>query len=167
MGLFSKLLGKKDMVNPMDGLKELQKALDNGFNVNPCEIYSDLSMVVDTPDNKARITYIKTDSNNSIISYCVYVSADPVEGIPCFNIGYAVPKKYQNEGLGSEIIKKSIDELKNGLKRNGRNEFYIEAIIGVDNHVSQKLAQKYISSESKKVTDSYSKQPAYQFLGKV
>ncbi len=165
MGLFSKLLGKKvkdEMVNPMDGLKELQKAMDNDFELTPCALYSDLSMVADNPDNKPRFTYVKTDSGQ-ITAYGVYVFADPIDGVMCLNIGYAVPPKYQHEGLGSEIIKKSIDELKNGIRRQGINEFYIEALVAVNNHVSQKLAKKFISTEFKKVTDSHSGQPAYHY----
>ncbi len=166
MGLFSKLLGKKvkgEMADPMDGLKELQKAIDNGLDLLPCEIYSDISMIVDKPDNKPRLTYVKTDATGHIIAYCVYLFVDPIDGVICFSIGYAVPPKYRHEGLGSEIIKKSIDELKNGFKRQGRNEFYIEAVISADNHISQKLAQKLISTEFKKINDGYSGQPAYHY----
>ena len=166
MGLLSKLLGKKsknEMINPMDGLNELQKAMDNGFNLMPCELYADISMVVDTPDNKPRFTYVKTD-NGHITAYCVFVWADPVGSVPCFNIGYAVPEKYQHNGLAAEIIKKGIAELQNGGKRNKMSKFYIEAIIGLENHISQKLAKKFITNYSKKITDSHSGQPAYQYI---
>ncbi len=165
MGILSRLLGNKakgEMVNPMDGLKELQKAMNSGFDLTPCALYSDLTMVADTPDNKPRFTYVKTDSGH-ITAYGVYVFADPIDGVMCLNMGYAVPPKYQNKGLGSEIIKKSIEELKNGIRRQGISEFYIEALVGVDNHVSQKLAKKFISSEFKKVTDSHSGLPAYHY----
>lgn len=162
MGLFSKMLPKKDMVNPMDGLLELQKAMDNGFKLTSCTIYTELLVIVDNPENKLRFTYVNV-IDKKIIAYCVYVVTDPIDSVLCLNIGYAVPNKCQSQGLGAEIIQKSIGELKHTIKGQGINEFYIEALTGIDNIVSQKLAKKYVSTKFDKVTDSYSRQPAYHY----
>ena len=98
-----------------------------------------------------------------IQAFCVFAIVEPINGLPCFNIGCAVKKEFQNRGLAKEIVEKSIAELSNGFGRNNVKKFYIEAIVGTSNEYSQKLSVKLISSTPKQCTDSVSGLPALSY----
>ncbi|WP_281649095.1 hypothetical protein [Parendozoicomonas sp. Alg238-R29] len=151
------------MTDPMVGLQELQKAIDkNLVEFQKCELSRDLVIHVDQPDGHTRFTYAKI-KHQRIRSYAVFVLVEPINGLPCLNIGYAVPEKYQNNGNATEILEKSIAELKNGFARNNVNKFYLEAIVGKDNIISQKIANKLISKTPKECNDEYSNKPALAY----
>ena len=151
------------MTNPMDGLISLQSAIDNGFDeLSPCEIFPDIQVVFDQPHGTHRFTYVKIELG-LIRALCVFVDVEPINGIPCFSIGYAVPKQFQNRGLAKEIIEKSIEELSNGFCRHNVKKFYIDAIISTSNEYSQKLATRFISPKYEKCTDSFSGLPAFAY----
>jgi len=50
--------------------------------------------------------------------------------------------------------------LRNGLVRHGIKQFYIEAVVGLENKVSQRVATKVISETPKETTDFVSGLPA-------
>lgn len=153
------------MVDPSDGLKSLQQQIKiDGVKLTPCEGHPDIQVHFDHPHGNLRVTYAKV-VHGRVRSYAVFVNADPVDGVPCFGIGYAVPEKFRRQGLGAEIIEKSIDEMRRGLARNGVKKFYVEAVVGVSNVASIKLAEKTISPQSDRGgIDQYSGQPATFFL---
>jgi hypothetical protein len=150
------------MTNPMDALKSLQFELNRGFSLKSCELYPELKMTFDEPNGSHRFTYAKIESG-VIKSFTTFIVVEPLEGKPCFSIGYATPKKFQGNGLASEVVEKSIKELKNGFQRNDIKEFYIEAVIAVDNVSSQKVANKTISNERKQIVDEVSGVNAYYY----
>ncbi|QOY51190.1 N-acetyltransferase [Candidatus Sulfurimonas baltica] len=151
------------MIDPTDGLISLQDALNKKLvEFTNCELSQDIVMHVDQPEGIVRFSYAKI-LNGEIQSYTVFVMAEPIDGTVCLNLGYAVPKKYRNQGFAQDILKKSIIELKNGLGRNNIKEFYLEAIIGTDNEVSQKIASNIISNSPKKCKDAYSGQDALAY----
>ena len=149
-----------NMTNPMNGLKSLQDQLNNGIYLRPCELYSELKMYVDKQDGSHRFTYARVESG-IIKSLTILIPAEPLNGKPCFSIGYATREEFQGNGLASEVVEKSINELKNGLQRNNIKEFYIEAVIGVENISSQKVANKIISNEREQIVDVVSGEDAY------
>lgn len=149
-----------EITDPMDGLKNLQIAIDDGFGeFTKCELSPELVLHYDKPAGELRITYAKI-INNKIVSYAVYVITESLNGLPCFSIGYAVPKVHRKKGYAKDILVKSIAELKNGFGRNGTERFYLEAIVGKDNLESQRLANKVISASPKACIDSISNKEA-------
>ena len=152
------------MTDPMNALNELQIAIDNkAVSLNNCEIYPDLKVLFDEPLGTPRFTYANT-LNGKVKAVSLFVAAERMEGIPCFGIGYAVEKSAQQKGLATDIVKKSIEELSNGLKRNGIPKFYVEAIVGTSNIPSIKLAEKLISKSPRECTDEVSGEPAFQYV---
>ncbi len=152
-----------DMVNPMDGLVSLQNAIENGFNeLTTCELFPDIKVVFDQPDGIDRFTYVRIKSD-TIHAFCAFVLVEPIDGIPCFSIGYAVPEQFQNRGFAKDIIEKSIAELSNDFARLHVPRFYLEAIVGTSNEYSQKLAARFISPTPRKCTDSVSELPAIAY----
>ncbi len=127
-----------------------------------CELYPDIKMTVDHPNGFHRFTYVMK-AYGVIKSYAILIIAEPLNGKPCLSIGYASPQKFQGCGLASEIIEQSIKEIKNGLKARNINEFYIEAVIGIENIASQRIAEKILSNKRKQIIDELSGEDAYYY----
>ena len=98
----------------------------------------------------------------------VIFAAQPLEdGKPYFAVGYAVPKRFQNQGRAKDILVAAIADMRAGLLRNGIPEFYIEAIVGADNVASRKIAEHVISDEPEAVTERLSGLPAFKYVRRI
>lgn len=100
-------------------------------------------------------------------AFVVFALCEPIEGTPCFAIGYAVPEAYRNQGRAKKAISAAIAEMQNGFGRLGYSVFYVEAIVGLDNKASQRVAEQVISDKPVAVTDQVSGLPALQYLRKI
>ena len=155
------------MTDPINALKELQKALDNNLvQLTPCDIHNDISVIVDQPTGVPRFTYALVESRK-VTAISLFVLTEPIEGLPCFNVGYAVLDNKRGKGIGTDILKKGIEEMHQGFARNGHKEFYIEAVVGVENHPSNSIAKKIISTTPIQDQDHFSGEEAFQYLRKL
>lgn len=150
------------MTDPMNALTSLQAEIFKGIPLSKCKVHSELQMFVDQPNGRHRFTFVKVE-RNIIKAFAVYAFDNPIENVPSMNIGYAVPAEFRNQGLATEIIKNSIDEIKAEFQKVGINKFYVEAVIGVNNVASQKLAKNLISSEFNEIIDDVSGEKAFHF----
>jgi hypothetical protein len=152
------------MTDPMDALVQLQSALDNHFiSPSPCELNKDILVEADQPNGTARFTYIKHKGGHAQ-AISLFVAAEPIEGVRCFQMGWATLESERGLGYATYVTEKGIEEITNGLIRNGVTTFYLEAVISVSNQPSIKLAAKLISESPKECTDTFSGEPALQFL---
>ncbi len=156
------------MVDPSDGLRSFQQELLLGtIELRPGIVDKDLYLHVDEPDGEKRLTYVRLEGK-TVTAFVNLVWSDPIEGVPCIGIGYAVPEAYRNQGRAKEIVNAAISDLKRGLERGRqRRPFFVEAIVGVDNIPSQHVAAQVISAESEAVTDQRSGLPALRYVRKV
>ncbi len=155
------------MVDPMNALVELQRALDRRIvSLHPCEMHKDISVIFDQPNGTSRYTYAKVN-NGKVQSIAVFVLTEPVYGFPCFQMGWATVESMRGQGLATDTTTKGIDELRNGLRKHGAGKFCIEAIVSDSNHPSNKIAKKLLSDSPVKCTDSFSSEPAVQYLRMV
>jgi hypothetical protein len=90
-----------------------------------------------------------------------------MEGLPCFQLGVAVPEKFRNKGYAKSILASSINELKHGLSRNKIATFYVEGIVGVDNEPSKRASAATISSTPTAITDEISGLSALHYVRKI
>ncbi|WP_351123587.1 hypothetical protein [Shewanella sp. T24-MNA-CIBAN-0130] len=74
------------------------------------------------------------------------------------------PPEYRRQNLATEIVQKSIDEVKAEFQRKGISSFYVEAVVGIDNLASQKLANKLLSDKFEEITDDVSGENAYHYF---
>jgi RimJ/RimL family protein N-acetyltransferase len=156
------------MIDPMVALKSFQKAYSaNDVVVHTCELDKQLQVHLDRPAGEPRYTYARISPGKAIKAVAIFTMADPHEGLPVFQVGYATAQTYRKKGLAKDVVAAGIAELKNGLGRNGLRAFYVEAIVGMDNVGSQKVAEAVISKEPVRVTDRHSGKPALQFLRRV
>lgn len=152
------------MSDPMNALVGLQHAVDSGaVKLQNCEIYSDIGVYMDQPNEKVRITYAKV-VDKSVQAIVMFVQTDRLNGIPCFNVGYAVIESLRGQGLATITLNQCLEELCNGFKRNGAVEFYVEAVISVLNEASIKVAERAITRQRKPCNDVFSGEAALQYL---
>jgi RimJ/RimL family protein N-acetyltransferase len=59
---------------------------------------------------------------------------------------YTVPQKYQGRGIAKAAVVSSIAELKNELVST-TSSFLIEAVVGVDNEASKRIAEVVLYSK--------------------
>lgn len=155
------------MTDPSDALSVFQAQLVSGhLPLQRCALDADLFVLVDEPNGKPRFTYLRLQ-DKAITAIVMLVVVDPIDGTPCFNIGYAVPESHRNQGLAKNTVSAAIKELKNGLSSAGIAAFYVEAIVGTDNQASQRVAESTISGTPAHITDGVSGHPALQYLRKI
>lgn len=145
-------------------LKSFQQALAvNAITVQRCDLDRDMVVYMDQPNGETRLSYARM-AGNTVVALVQFIPCDPVEGEPCFNVGWAVAEPYQGQGRAHGAISAAIKEMQNGFNRSGMKAFWVEAIVGEDNIASQRLAEKILSGPMKKATDSYSGDPIVQYL---
>lgn len=154
------------MIDMMQGLEALDDAIrSNLIPLNKVEsgrMFPELTVVFDEPDGYLRISYAFI-KGRQVRAYAMFLSTEPMDGVPCFQLGYAVRPEYRGHGLGSEIVRKAIEELYSGLK-GSMPAFYIEAVVDRNNFVSQRIAEKHLSEDAIEVSDGYSGEPAIAYI---
>lgn len=155
------------MTDPTDALKSFQAAFSqNKIAVQPCSTDKNLFVSLDNPNNTPRFTYVRLE-NKIVTALVLFVLTEPLKGIPCFQIGYAVPELYRGKRLAKGAISAAMRELANGFSNTPMTEFYVEAVVGNDNEASKGIASALISGTPIEITDAQSKLPALQFLRKI
>ncbi|WP_209632104.1 GNAT family N-acetyltransferase [Cronobacter sakazakii] len=152
-----------DMIDPSDSLKSFQDALDKKLiTLSSCVVHPEMKVLLDDAEGTPRITYALLDGDK-VKGIAIYVPAEAIEGLPCFGLGYAVAEQYARQGVATEIVQNSLDEMHAGFKKI-YPKFYVEAIVGIDNEGSKKVASKLLSQEPKACNDTYSGKPALQYV---
>ncbi|MBM6634607.1 GNAT family N-acetyltransferase [Leclercia adecarboxylata] len=152
-----------DMVDPSDSLISFQDALTNKLiTLSSCVVHPEMKVLFDDAEGTPRITYALLDGVK-VKGIAIYIPAEPIDGMTCFGLGYAVAEQYRKQGVATEIVQKSLDEIHAGFKKN-MPKFYVEAIVGVDNHGSNKVASRLISEKPTACDETYSGKPAQQYL---
>ncbi|MBN3760763.1 GNAT family protein [Burkholderia sp. Ac-20365] len=155
------------MTDPTDTLTAFQEALRDGLlTPERCKLDRELFVHLDHPNGKPRFTYVRLDGK-TVTSLGVFVVVEPIEGVACFQLGYAVPPVYRGHGSASDLVLAAIAEMQHGFGRAGVKSFCIEAIVGADNAVSQRVAEKIGLGEPQKITDQFSGKPALQYVLQV
>ncbi|AXK38523.1 N-acetyltransferase [Crenobacter cavernae] len=150
------------MADPHIGLLSYQQAHLNGkIAPVPCQIYEHLTMLLDDAEGEQRLTYALTE-NDTVKAIVVYVHSGYHNRIPCFQVGYAVAEPFRNQGIAKDVLEKSIEEMRWDLGRHG--PFYIEAVVGVSNVASQKVAAMVISATHESIIDHTAGQPALSYM---
>ena len=155
------------IVNPMDAFKTFEPALRRGeLQVQRGTIHPDLLLHLDHPSGSTRFTYAKLQGQ-SVAAMAIIIPAESLNGKPVFQIGYAVPQHLRKRGLAKEIAQAAIDEFSAGMARNGIKALYFEAIVGVRNIASQKVAEHIIGGSPSEIVDETSGEAALQYMKEV
>ncbi|MCP3397101.1 MULTISPECIES: hypothetical protein [unclassified Bradyrhizobium] len=89
------------MTDPTDALVSFQQALlagarefQRGSLIRSSSFISTIRMV-------ARSTYVRLQGR---VVTAHLMAVDPIEGIPCFQIGVAAPEEYRRRGLATDVV---------------------------------------------------------------
>ncbi|AHY45223.1 GNAT family N-acetyltransferase [Stutzerimonas decontaminans] len=154
------------IADPHVGFVSFQEALRTGeIKLTACESHPELYVLHDTPEpGTQRLTYALV-TGATAKAYAVYVLAEPINGKPCFGVGYATGVEYRGQGLATQVVQASMIELQKGLAPKLLVPgFYVEAIVGADNIASQKVAGRALGDNPKKTKDKESGLPALQYV---
>jgi GNAT superfamily N-acetyltransferase len=155
------------MTDPMNALTGLQTAINaRTVRLTPCDLHSEIQMLFDEPNGKPRFTYAQVQAG-AVQAIMSFVLVEPVQGVPCFQMGYAVIETMRGQGIGARIVEHAIDELRHGLGRTPAKEFYLEAVVSDSNVASNKIARRLISHSPKSCSDCFSGEPAHQYLRRI
>lgn len=153
------------MTDPSDALRSFQKQLKQ-LQLHQCDLDKELFVHLDHPDGNPRFTYVRLE-DQTVTTLVNFIPVDPIEGTPCFQIGYAVPEAYRKQGRAKNAVISAIAEMRNGLARNGLKTFYVEAIVGKENEASRRVAEATFLSVPSDITDHVSGLAALQYVRKI
>jgi hypothetical protein len=148
------------MTDPLQALVSLQAAIRKGMATS-CRKYRSVRVLVEEIDGRVRCTYARIE-HGRVKALAMFVSVDQIDGAACFQIGYAVPEAYRGRGWATEILHQAWT-LSHGLVRHGAKQFYVEAVVGISNVASIRVATKFLSDSRVPTTDSVSGEPALAF----
>jgi len=158
------------MVNPMDSLKDYQRAyLAGQVSPIPCTLHPNAMVFMDMPQGPSgprRFSYTLMEAGK-VIALAILVPGQPIDGVPCFDLGYAVDESHRSRGLAKLIVIVAMEEMQHGLARQEIFEFCVEAVVGVKNMSSQKVAQQVVQQAPMEITDAYSGEPALRYLKRI
>jgi|SRR5215471_20134818 len=157
-----------NITDPTQGLVSFQRALKAGSitNLQRGALDPTIYMHFDEPNGEPRFTYVRLEGK-TVTALVMLARVESLQGLPCFQIGYAVPDEYRKQGRAQSAIEAAIAELQAGLARNGISTFYVEAVVGADNEPSKRVAEKAISASPKAITDQFSGEAALHYVKHV
>lgn len=153
----------RPMADPIIPLIEMQKALNNGQFIVPSNLDQGyLSMYDEVPSGK-RFSYAKI-VNNEVQVIAIFGEEDPIRGIDCYSVGYAVSEKHRGQNLSIEAVNKGLEDLKRILSQTTSiSQIYLEALIATTNIPSLKIAKKIFSTTGIPMLDTESGIPSLFF----
>jgi len=154
-----------DMTDPSAAMISFQEALDAGLlPLRRGRLDEHLYMLADDELGVVRYTFVRLQENR-VVAFANFVATEPYEGSPCLQMGYAVPEDERGRGLATDLVRAAINE----LQANFANypPFVVEAVVGVDNVASQKVAARTLTEHPSEIVDQVSDQMAYQYVRKV
>ncbi|RUU10751.1 N-acetyltransferase [Mesorhizobium sp. M7A.T.Ca.TU.009.01.3.2] len=155
------------LTDPTLGLASFQQALREGEIVpEQCKLDPNLYVLLDHPAGSPRFTYARIEDDDTVTAIAILAVAEPMEGIQCFQLGYAVPEQYRNQGRAKEVVRAALTELQHGFAKANIHTFFVEAVVGADNPVSQAVAAATISDEPETGIDKFAEVPVLQYMRK-
>jgi RimJ/RimL family protein N-acetyltransferase len=146
--------------------KQFQEALERKL-ISPkeCKGTPGMFFLHDDAGGKARVSYAYIEEG-LVLCLVAFIQVENYNEKVCMNIGYAVAPDYRGKGLGARRVQEAMSHLVVYLSEQSIREFYIEAVVGIENEPSNRIASKLISKKPKRTIDQVSGQPAFQYFKK-
>lgn len=113
-----------------------------------------------------RITYARLKGAH-VTAVAVITFGDPVEGVRCFHIGYAVREDQRGNGLAKELVAAALEDFAGNMHKNGLDEFWFEASVDRDNLASAAVAKAVLNIEPEDRIDDTDGTPIWHYLKHV
>lgn len=143
------------MADPTIPLVKLQEAIDSGSYIVPSDLDEGYMKLYDITPSGRRYSYVKV-INNEVQAVAIFGEDDPINGIDCYDIGYAVKDKHRGQGLSIEAVNKGVEDLKQILRQTSTKQFYLAALVAITNTPSLKVAEKLFLSTGVPAIDTES-----------
>lgn len=150
------------MANPMIVLLSFQDSLRQGGLVDPGDLVQGYLSLCDHQPRGPRITYVKIE-NGEAEALAIFGAEDPIKGLQCFSVGYAVCTGHRGKGLALEAVEYGIGNLIRLHQAARLDGFYVEAVIAQTNIPSLNVARKIFSNQGQATVDAESGTPALFF----
>lgn len=153
------------LVNPADALPSFQKAYEKGeLQLQHCEAEKSFFVYADQPNGELRLSYARIEAGQ-VTALVIYFNVPPINGLPCFQVGWAVPEAFRNQGRARRAVQASLRELDQGFAKRGIiPKFYVEAVVGADNEPSQKVAFATLSEKPEHGIDKFSGEAVLHYV---
>jgi hypothetical protein len=139
----------------MDAMSSMQTAISKGLPLRNGSVNSDIKMFMDQPQGQVRFTFVKI-KDDRIQSYASFVVTHQIDNLPCLSASVAVAPEWRQQKLATEIVAKSIDELRYELQGFQVKEFFVEALVSAQHEAAKKLATKLFRTPGDKIVDKTS-----------
>lgn len=149
-------------------LQSFQQAFSDGhIDVRPCKLDGKLFLHVDRPTvDDMRLTYVRLQGK-TVTSMVQMLRAEPVEGLPCVSVAWAVPPEFRGEKRAGETFLAALREFRHGFAQSGPKSFYVEGVAKVDNIPSRRTAEKVFLSPGMEGIDKEANVPIFQYLRRI
>ena len=156
-----------DIVDPMAAFLSFGPAMRNGsIDPRPSPQDPDLLVFRDNPLGKPRLAFAHVE-DDEVCALALIAPAEPYDGLPCFQIGYAVAQHLRGQGRGTAIARAAIADFARNIGHSGVSSFYLEAMVGTENTASRKIAETLIGGMSRETVEQPSGKPAVQYMVKM
>jgi hypothetical protein len=153
------------LTDPSDALTSFQQALLNGeVQLQRGELDTDIFVHLDRPAGSPRFTYARVD-RKTVTAPVILVCVDPIDGVPCFQIGYAVPPTHRNKGRAKDAPRSPSFGM--GCQGTRCPRSTSKRSSAATNEASQRIAAATLSDAPTEVTDSVSGLPALHYVRKL
>lgn len=150
------------MADPMVVLRNFQQQLNTGDPIDPRLLEESYLKMYDEPNGGRRYSYAKIiDGEAQALS--IFGLENPIGGLQCYSIGYAVSERHRGRGLAVEAVNRGLVDLEQKLGVAGTDRFYLEAVINVTNRPSIKVSEKLFSDPGEQIIETYSGERALRF----
>jgi hypothetical protein len=151
-------------IDPTLALFHFQEVYDTeGIDMQPGALDTDLYVSVDDADGQLRFSYVRFE-NHTVTVIVLFVAVESIKGRPCFQIAYAVHPDYRGVGLCKNTVNAAIEELQIGFRDLAWLPIYLEAIVGIDKTISQRIAASCLSAVPTSIIDQFTGKPSLQYV---
>lgn len=157
------------LTDPTPAMRSFETAIERGeITPQKASLYPDIVAYADNlPNGSTRFAYAQI-IGGKVIAFANFVIAGRENGLPVFQAGVAVPEAERSKGRAKHILAAGISELKHGFgKVIPDAAFYVEAVVGLDNFPSQRVASAVINDKPTPITDSVSGLAALHYMRQV
>jgi hypothetical protein len=155
-------MGSSMMADPIIALLKFQDTINAGGPVDPEVLNEGYAILPDEINGGIRNSFAKI-VDGEVQAMSIFGLVDPIDGLHCFNVGYAVKESCRGRGLAVEAVNKGIKELSKSFVNAGVRRFYIDALIDAKNIHSLNVAKRLFSNLGVPAIDESTGTPSFYF----
>lgn len=152
----------------MIGLNSFQEAYRKGL-ITPAKGEADPKLLVlrDKAGGFERWTFARMNATRKVQAMATMTPLGRREGMPVWQLNYAVPPNLRGKGFAREVASAAIAEMKHEMAKQGITAFLVESVVEDWNVASWRVAEAVVSPAPEPERDTLRDNPARVYLRKV